>query len=114
MLNFMDIIYHMSRDIRIPTDQSRCKSLQYYMTVQLLTEHHLKFQSLKRGCTGSSESTLVKMPQIVENHMSRLLFEILFCHFRHATRYKRVPVSTEPTIVLLKSDVMFRVFYVRW
>ena len=27
------------------------------MTVKLLTEHHLEFQSLKGGCTGSSEST---------------------------------------------------------
>ena len=30
------------------------------MTVKLLTEHHLEFLSLKGGCTGSSESTLVK------------------------------------------------------
>ena len=27
-----------------------------------MTEHHLEFISLKGGCTGSSESTLVKMP----------------------------------------------------
>ena len=32
------------------------------LSVKLLTEHHLEFLSLKRGCTGSSESTLVKMP----------------------------------------------------
>ena len=32
------------------------------MIVKLLTEHHLKFLSLKGGCTDSSESTLVKMP----------------------------------------------------
>ena len=31
------------------------------MLVKLLTEHHLEFLSLKGGCTGSSESTLVKM-----------------------------------------------------
>ena len=31
------------------------------MTVKLLTEHHLEFLSLKGGCTGSSESILVKM-----------------------------------------------------
>ena len=29
------------------------------MSVKLLTEHHLEFQSLKEGCTGSPESTLV-------------------------------------------------------
>ena len=32
------------------------------MSVKLLIEHHLEFLSLKGGCTGSSESTLVKMP----------------------------------------------------
>ena len=32
------------------------------MTVKLLTKHHLEFLSLKGGCSGSSESTLVKMP----------------------------------------------------
>ena len=32
------------------------------MTLKLLTEHHLEFLSLKGGCTGSSESTLVKIP----------------------------------------------------
>ena len=32
------------------------------MVVKLLTEHHLEFLSLKGGCTGSSESTLVKKP----------------------------------------------------
>ena len=30
--------------------------------VKLLTEHHLEFQILKGGRSGSSESTLVKMP----------------------------------------------------
>ena len=32
------------------------------MRVKLLTEHLLEFISLKGNCTGSSESTLVKMP----------------------------------------------------
>ena len=41
------------------------------MSVKLWTEHHLEFLSLKGGCTGLSESTLVKY-HIVENHMSRL------------------------------------------
>ena len=34
------------------------------MSVKVLTEHHLEFLSLKGGCTGSSESTLVKMPHV--------------------------------------------------
>ena len=44
------------------SDQSLCKSLEYSMTVKLLTKQHLEFLGLKGGCTGSSESTLVKMP----------------------------------------------------
>ena len=32
------------------------------MSVKLLTEHNVEFLNIKRGCTGSSESTLVKMP----------------------------------------------------
>ena len=31
------------------------------MTAKLHIEHHLEFLSLKGGCTGSYESTLVKM-----------------------------------------------------
>ena len=38
------------------------------MIVKLLTEHHLEFLSLKEGCTGSSESTLVKMPHCWKSH----------------------------------------------
>ena len=43
------------------TDQSLCYSVEYSMTIKLLTEHHLKFLSFKGICTGLSESTLVKM-----------------------------------------------------
>ena len=38
------------------------------MIVKLLTEHHLEFLSLKGCCTGSSESTLVKMPHCWKAH----------------------------------------------
>ena len=40
------------------SDQSLCKSLEYFMNV----EHHMEFLNVKGGCTGLSESTLVKMP----------------------------------------------------
>ena len=36
------------------------------MIVKLLTEHQLEFLSLKGGCRGSSESTLVKMSNRLE------------------------------------------------
>ena len=38
------------------------------MLVKLLTEHHLAFLSLNGGCTGSSVSTLVKMPHCQKSH----------------------------------------------
>ena len=38
------------------------------MIVKLLTEHHLMFLSLKGGCRGSSESTLVKMSNCWKSH----------------------------------------------
>ena len=38
------------------------------MIVQLLTEHHLEFLTLKAGCRGSSESTLVKMSNCWKSH----------------------------------------------
>ena len=41
---------------------SLCLSLEYPMSDKLLTEHHLRFLSLKGGCTGWSDSTPVKMP----------------------------------------------------
>ena len=40
------------------------------MTVKLLTEQHLEFLSLKGGCTGLSESTLVKMPHCWKSHVA--------------------------------------------
>ena len=77
----------MSRGMRFPTmcmydqqslrsacayaqsDRSLCLSLDYSMSVKLLTEHHLQFLSLKGGHTGSSESTLVKMPHCWKSHV---------------------------------------------
>ena len=38
------------------------------MIVKLLTEHNLEFLSLKEGCTGSLESTLVKMSHRLKSH----------------------------------------------
>ena len=38
------------------------------MIVKLLTEHHLEFLSLKGGCRGSSESTLIKLSYCWKSH----------------------------------------------
>ena len=44
------------------------------MRFKLLTEHYLEFLSLKGGYTGSSESTLVKMPHCGKSHVVAQLF----------------------------------------
>ena len=40
------------------------------MSVKLLTEHNLEFLSLTGGCTGSFESTLVKVPHCWKSHVT--------------------------------------------
>ena len=47
------------------------------MIVKLLTEHYLAFLSLKGGCRGSSESTLVKMSNCLKSHTAAQLFNLL-------------------------------------
>ena len=71
-------VSYMSQYMRFPTmwylrpakPQSLCKSLEYSMIVKLLTEHHLEFLSLKGGCTGSTESILVKIPHCWKSHVT--------------------------------------------
>ena len=49
------------------------------MTIKLLTEHHLELPSLKGGCTGLSESSIVKMPHCWKsNVMAHLHWVCLF------------------------------------
>ena len=44
------------------------------MSVKLLTEQHLEFQPLTGDCTGSSESTLVKMPHCWKSLVAAQIF----------------------------------------
>ena len=46
------------------------------MSVKLQTEYHLEFLSLKGGCTGSSESTLMKMPHCWKSHVAAHMYMI--------------------------------------
>ena len=46
------------------------------MTVKLPTDHHLELLSFKGGCTGLSESALVKMPHCWKYH-ARLNYDSL-------------------------------------
>ena len=59
------------------SDQSLCLWLEYSISVKLLTVHHLEFLSIKRGHTGSYESTPVKIP-LVGNLMSQLKYGLLY------------------------------------
>ena len=45
------------------------------MIVKLLTEHHLEFLSFKGGCTGSFESTHVKIPHCRKSHATAHLLK---------------------------------------
>ena len=59
------------------------------MGVKLLNENHLEFLSLRGGCTGSSESTLVKY-HIVGNHVSQLnYYDIFFMSNFYRAGWKR-------------------------
>ena len=63
------------------SDQSLCRSLDYSLGVKLLAEHHSEFLTLKGGCTGSSESTLVKMPHCWKSHVMAKCTETLLSLF---------------------------------
>ena len=68
--------------MRSLSDQNLCLSLEYSMSGMLLTEHHLKFLSLKGGCIGSSESILVKISHCWKSHVAgsyELFFEGKHC-----------------------------------
>ena len=56
------------------------------MSVKLLNEHHLEFLSIKGGCTGSSESTLVKMPHCWK---SRVTAQIGIAGFSYESGMRR-------------------------
>ena len=55
------------------SDQSLCKSLNYSITVKLLTEYNLEFLSLK-GAAQTGSSLHLSKCHIVGNHMSRLIY----------------------------------------
>ena len=46
------------------------------MFVELLTEHHLELLSLKGGCKGLSESTLVKMSNCWKSHVAAQIHSV--------------------------------------
>ena len=57
------------------------------MIVKLLTEHHLEFLSLKGGCRGSSESSLVKMSNCLKSHAMAQLLNSVNCLIASQLQY---------------------------
>ena len=82
-------------------DQSLYLPLEYSMTVKLLTEHHLEFQSLKGGCRGLSESTHVKKPHcwksLAAAHIKLIHFTVISESFALDRRQEAVD-SSAPNI----------------
>ena len=77
------------------------------MIVKLLTEHQLEFLSLKGGCRGSSESTLVKMPHCWKSRVTAHMI-LMTC-----THNCRQPISSTlglfMVIPMLKSHIYLTV-----
>ena len=69
------------------------------MSVKILTEHHLELLSLKGGCTGWPEATLVKMPHCWKSHV--------VAHF--LTR--RFSLSKQTVQTLIKHPVMWKHYF---
>ena len=68
------------------------------MIVKLLTEQHLEFLSLKGGCRGSSESTLVKMSNYLKSHAAARL--IFFAWFQYPTGLHQYSASADSFIMV--------------
>ena len=71
------------------------------MSVKLLTEHHLEFQSLKGDCRGSSESALVKMPHCWKSHVTAHILSVYIAYLLKMMLYNCVQLSGGSTFVSL-------------
>ena len=72
------------------------------MSVKPQAEHHLEVLSLKGGCTGSSESSLVKISNCWKSHAAGLKFNLIhyyvvslvygsnFLHLLHVKEHARI------------------------
>ena len=86
------------------------------MSVKLLTEHRLEFVGLKADCTGSSESTLVKMPShVAAQFMSRCVRYAGYIHIskkrKNSDKYHKSSFSCMQCAVSCSSSLkLFFVF----
>ena len=65
------------------------------MIVKLLTEHHLEFLSLKVDCSGSSESTHVKMQHCWKSHA----LAHFFFKFQNILKFQKVFHPLSPSVL---------------
>ena len=72
------------------------------MIVKLLTEHHLEFLSLKGGCRGSSESSLVKMSNCCKSHAAAHMMYFLT---RSLTCSHQSVLSRTQLLALLTAEI---------
>ena len=80
------------------------------MIVKLLTEHHLEFLRLKEGCTGSSESTHVKMPQCWKSHALAQLCDL---EWGLVPVYLSFRVKQENNAVKIRRSRQIAIFYIK-
>ena len=61
------------------------------MSVKLLIEHRLEFVGLNADCTGSSESTLVKMPYCWKSHVAALFMSrcVRYAGYIHISKKRK-------------------------
>ena len=76
------------------------------MSVKLLTEDHLEYLSSKGGCTGSSESTHVKMPHCWKSHVTA---HFLFCVLQVDLRYASIQEEDISMYVVITGFVISNV-----
>ena len=76
------------------------------MSVKLLTEHYLEFLSLTGGCTGSFESTLVKMPHCWK---SCVMAQVLYVSFTEDSSER--PLLTLCMLGILHAFLSFAEFF---
>ena len=67
------------------------------MSVNLLPELRLEFLRLKGGCTGSTESTLFKMPHCWKSHVAAHL-----CMERGLNRHYKLVFSLKSILIFLE------------
>ena len=81
--------------------------LEYSMALRLLTELHLEFLSFRKGCTGSSESSLYKMPHCWKSHVAARIYRIMvkIGKIYHSEALQRRSIKKIPIFLFLNNSI---------